>query len=313
MTMTKLCAIINVTPDSFSDGGKFFNAQKAIDHGIELVNRGAEMLDIGGESTRPGSSPVDNQDEISRIQPVIRALSKQTDAIISVDTWKAEVAQAAIEAGAHIINDITGLIGDPKMLDVIAKADQNVKAIVMFNPPIARPNHPSSVKFRDFGGHGVFTDEEIEKMENMPIVDCMFFYFDRVFELCEKHGIDKSRLILDPGIGFALSKKENYQLIQSVELIREKGFEVFLGVSRKRFIVNTILGLDIDADPETEEGFANRDIGSAIITAFAVSKEVEYVRIHSLDEHKMAVAITSNIIHADEAEDITFDQYTNNN
>lgn len=313
MTMTKLCAIINVTPDSFSDGGKYFNAQKAIDHGIELVNRGAEMLDIGGESTRPGSSPVDNQDEISRIQPVIRALSKQTDAIISVDTWKAEVAQAAIEAGAHIINDITGLIGDPKMLDVIAKADQNVKAIVMFNPPIARPNHPSSVKFRDFGGHGVFTDEEIEKMENMPIVDCMFFYFDRVFELCEKHGIDKSRLILDPGIGFALSKKENYQLIQSVELIREKGFEVFLGVSRKRFIVNTILGLDIDADPETEEGFANRDIGSAIITAFAVSKEVEYVRIHSLDEHKMAVAITSNIIHADEAEDITFDQYTNNN
>lgn len=313
MTMTKLCAIINVTPDSFSDGGKFFNSQKAIDHGIELVNRGAEMLDIGGESTRPGSSPVDNQDEISRIQPVIRALSKQTDAIISVDTWKAEVAQAAIEAGAHIINDITGLIGDPKMLDVIAKADQNVKAIVMFNPPIARPNHPSSVKFRDFGGHGVFTDEEIEKMENMPIVDCMFFYFDRVFELCEKHGIDKSRLILDPGIGFALSKKENYQLIQSVELIREKGFEVFLGVSRKRFIVNTILGLDIDADPETEEGFANRDIGSAIITAFAVSKEVEYVRIHSLDEHKMAVAITSNIIHADEAEDITFDQYTNNN
>lgn len=313
MTMTKLCAIINVTPDSFSDGGKYFNAQKAIDHGTELVNRGAEMLDIGGESTRPGSSPVDNQDEISRIQPVVRALSEQTDAIISVDTWKAEVAQAAIEAGAHIINDITGLIGDPKMLDVIAKADQNVKAIVMFNPPIARPNHPSSVKFRDFGGHGVFTDEEIEKMENMPIVDCMFFYFDRVFELCEKHGIDKSRLILDPGIGFALSKKENYQLIQSVELIREKGFEVFLGVSRKRFIVNTILGLDIDADPETEEGFANRDIGSAIITAFAVSKEVEYVRIHSLDEHKMAVAITSNIIHADEAEDITFDQYTNNN
>lgn len=312
MTMTKLCAIINVTPDSFSDGGKFFNTQKAIDHGIELVNRGAEMLDIGGESTRPGSLPVDNQDEISRIQPVIRALSKQTDAIISVDTWKAEVAQAAIEAGAHIINDITGLIGDPKMLDVIAKAHSNVKAIVMFNPPIARPNHPSSAKFRDFGGHGVFTDEEIEKMENTPIVDCMFFYFDRVFELCEKHGIDKSRLILDPGIGFALSKKENYQLIQSVELIHEKGFEVFLGVSRKRFIVNTILTLDIDADPETEEGFANRDMGSAIITAFAVSKEVEYVRIHSLDEHKMAVAITSNIIHADKAEDITFDQYTNN-
>lgn len=313
MTMTKLCAIINVTPDSFSDGGKYFNEQKAIDHGIELVNRGVEMLDIGGESTRPGSSPVDNQDEINRIQPVVRTLSEQTDAIISVDTWKAEVAEAAIEAGAHVINDITGLIGDPNMLDVIAKANPNVKAIVMFNPTIARPNHPSSAKFRDFGGRGVFTDEEIEKMENMPIVDCMFFYFDRVFKLCEKHGIDKSRLILDPGIGFALSKKENYQLIQSVELIHEKGFEVFLGVSRKRFIVNTILGLDIEADPETEEGFANRDMGSSIITAFAVSKEVEYVRIHSVDEHKMAVAITQNIIHADEAENITFDQYTNNN
>lgn len=313
MTRTKLCAIINVTPDSFSDGGQYFDAQKAIDHGIELVNQGVEMLDIGGESTRPGSSPVDNKDEINRIQPVVRALSEQTDALISVDTWKAEVAQAAIDAGANIINDITGLIGDPDMLEVIAKAEPSVKAIVMFNPPIARPEHPSSSKFRDFGGHEVFTEEEHKRMENMPIVESMFFYFNRVLELCEDYGIDNGRLILDPGVGFGVSKKENYQLIQSVEQIHDKGFEVFLGVSRKRFIVNTIEGLDIVADPEVEEGFANRDIGSAIITAFAASKDVEYVRIHSVDEHKMAVAITHNIINADETEDTTFDQYVAKN
>lgn len=309
MAKTKLCGIINVTPDSFSDGGQYFDPQVAINHGIELVNQGVEVLDIGGESTRPGSSPVDNQDEINRITPVIKALREQVDAELSVDTWKAEVASAAIDAGAHIINDITGLLGDPEMMDTIANSD--VKVIAMFNPIIARPNHPSSAKFRDFGGHGVFSDSELQNMENMPIVDCMMVYFDRIIEMTKEKEIDQDRIIFDPGIGFALTKKENYELIHAVEEIHKRGYEAFLGVSRKRFVVNTIDGIDLPSDPKTEEGFTNRDLGSAIITAYATAKDVEYVRIHSVKEHKIARAIMSNIVHSENIQDKSFDEYQN--
>lgn len=309
MTSTKLCGIINVTPDSFSDGGDYFDPQKAIQHGLELVHQGAEVLDIGGESTRPGSSPVDNQDEINRITPVVKELNEKVDAEISVDTWKAEVARAAIEAGAHIINDITGLLGDSKMIDVLA--DSNVKIIAMFNPIIARPNHPSSAKFRDFGGEWAFSDSELQEMEKMPIVNCMMKYIDRIIELTTEKGIDQSRIIFDPGIGFALTKKENYELINAVDKIHEKGYEVFLGVSRKRFVVNTIEGLNLPSDPETDQGFNNRDLGSAIITAYAAAKDVEYVRIHSISEHKIARAIMANIVHPEKIKDESFGEYKN--
>lgn len=306
---TKICGIINVTPDSFSDGGKYYGVEDAVKRGIEMTDRGVEVLDIGGESTRPGSTRVEDQDEIDRIQPVIRELSQKVDAELSVDTWKANVAQAAIEAGADIINDITGLLGEEDMVEVIANSD--AKVIAMFNPVIARPNHPSSAKFPDFGGQWAFSQEELDQMADMPIVDCMMFYFDRVIELATEHGISKDRLILDPGIGFALTKKENYQLIHAVSDIHDKGYEVFLGVSRKRFVVNTIQDLGIEADPETDEGFLNRDLGSAIITAYATSQGVEYVRVHSIDEHRIAVAVTSNIIHSEDIVDRSFDQYKN--
>lgn len=305
---TKLAAIINVTPDSFSDGGKYFDPNQAIEHGIDIVNQGVEVLDIGGESTRPGSDTVDNQDEINRIVPVIKGLREKTDAIISVDTWKAEVATAAIKAGAHIINDITGLLGEPEMIDVIANSD--VKVIAMFNPIIARPNHPNTQKFRHFGGDGVFSKEELDEMAEEPIVPVMMKYFDKVIELTEAKGIDQKRLIFDPGIGFALTKKENYELIHGVKEIHKKGYEVFLGVSRKRFVVNTISQLGLPADPETEEGFANRDLGSAIITSFAVTEGVEYVRVHSIAEHQIAIAIMEGLVHPHTVEDESFGQYT---
>lgn len=306
---TKIAGIINVTPDSFSDGGKHYGVQDAVKRGIEMVENGVEVLDIGGESTRPGSTPVVNQEEIDRIVPVIKELKQKVDAEISVDTWKAEVAQAAIEAGADIINDITGMLGQKDMVDVIAKSD--VKVIAMFNPVIARPNHPASAKFPNFGGEWAFNQSELDQIKDMTIVDCMMFYFKRIIELATEKGIDRDRLIFDPGIGFALTKKENYRLVHAVEDIHKMGYEVFLGVSRKRFVVNTINDLGIEINPETEEGFANRDLASSIITAYATTQGVEYVRVHSIDEHRIAIAITSNIIHSDEILDQNFDSYKN--
>ncbi len=309
MVKTKICSILNITPDSFSDGGRNYQADQAIAHGLDLVDRGADMLDIGGESTRPGSSPVDLQDEIDRIVPVIKGIREKSQVPISVDTYRAPVAKAAIDAGADIINDITGLTGDVDMADLLAQ--EGVKAIVMFNPVIARPDHPSSQKFRDFGGQDFFTDEERAKMAQAPIEEAMMVYFDKVLNKAHQAGIDRDKILLDPGIGFGLTKKENYKLIHSVASIHDKGYPVFLGVSRKRFLVGEISKLGIEADPETQAGFLNRDLASAIITAYASHIGVDYVRVHSLDEHKIATTITHNILNSDSLDDQSFDQYKN--
>ncbi len=140
-TKTAICGIINVTPDSFSDGGQFFAIEEALKQARKLIAEGATILDIGGESTRPGSSYVEIEEEIQRVVPVIKAIRQESDILISVDTWKSQVAEAALKAGAHIVNDITGLMGDEKMAEVVAKAGAQV--VIMFNPVMARPQ-PSS-------------------------------------------------------------------------------------------------------------------------------------------------------------------------
>ena len=144
-TKTAICGIINVTPDSFSDGGKFFAVEEALKQARKLIAEGATILDIGGESTRPGSSYVEIEEEIQRVVPVIKSIRQESDVRISVDTWKSQVAEAALRAGAHIVNDITGLMGDEKMAEVVARAGAQV--VIMFNPVMARPQHPSSLIF----------------------------------------------------------------------------------------------------------------------------------------------------------------------
>ena len=141
LTKTAICGIINVTPDSFSDGGQFFAIEEALKQARKLIAEGATILDIGGESTRPGSSYVEIEEEIQRVVPVIKAIRQESDVLISVDTWKSQVAEAALKAGAHIVNDITGLMGDEKMAEVVAKA--GAQGGIMFNPVMARPQHPS--------------------------------------------------------------------------------------------------------------------------------------------------------------------------
>ena len=172
---TAICGIINVTPDSFSDGGQFFAVDQALQQARKLIAEGASMLDIGGESTRPGSSYVEIEEEIQRVVPVIKAIRKESDILISIDTWKSQVAEAALAAGANLVNDITGLMGDERMADVVAKAGAEV--VIMFNPVMARPQHPSSLIFPHFGFGQALTEEELAEFEKMPIEDLMEAFF----------------------------------------------------------------------------------------------------------------------------------------
>lgn len=304
---TCLCGIINVTPDSFSDGGKYNSVEKAVARAKELVADGARMLDIGGESTRPGSTYVEIEEEINRVVPAIKAIRAAVDVPLSIDTWKSEVAQAAIEAGVDIVNDITGCLGDPKMAEVVAQSQAGL--IIMFNPVIARPNHPSSKIFPKFGAEDVFSAEELEQFETMEIVPLMQAYFKKSLALTDAAGIPRDRIMLDPGIGFGLTKKENLSLIQQIDIIHQMGYLAYLGVSRKRFISNILADNGFDNDGQTAIGAENRDWGSAFLTSIAALKGVEVVRVHTIKPHLMAAAITDSVRLADQMEDINFKAY----
>lgn len=306
---TAICGIINVTPDSFSDGGQFFALEQALQQARKLIAEGASMLDIGGESTRPGSSyvEIEIEEEIQRVVPVIKAIRKESDVLISIDTWKSQVAEAALAAGANLVNDITGLMGDEKMADVVAKG--GAKVVIMFNPVMARPQHPSSLIFPHFGFGQAFTEEELADFEKMPIEDLMEAFFERALARANQAGIAQENILLDLGIGFGLTKKENLLLLRDLDTLHQKGYPIFLGVSRKRFVINILEENGFEVNPETELGFRNRDTASAHVTSIAARQGVEVVRVHDVASHRMAVEIASAIRLADEAENLDLKQY----
>ena len=306
-TKTAICGIINVTPDSFSDGGQFFAIEEALKQARKLIAEGATILDIGGESTRPGSSYVEIEEEIQRVVPVIEAIRQESDVLISVDTWKSQVAEAALKAGAHIVNDITGLMGDEKMAEVVAKAGAQV--VIMFNPVMARPQHPSSLIFPHFGFGEPFTKEDLDEFEKLPVEELMTAFFDRALVRAEKAGISKGNIMLDPGIGFGLTKKENLILLRDLGKLHKMGYPIFLGVSRKRFVINILEENGFEVNPDTEAGFRNRDIASAHVTSIAARQGVEVVRVHDVASHKMAIEVASAIRLADHAENLDLKQY----
>lgn len=304
---TAICGIINVTPDSFSDGGQFFAVDQALQQARKLIAEGASMLDIGGESTRPGSSYVEIEEEIQRVVPVIKAIRKESDVLISIDTWKSQVAEAALEAGANLVNDITGLMGDERMATVVTNAQAQV--IIMFNPVMARPQHPSSLIFPHFGFGEPFTNEDLANFEQLPVEELMTAFFERALARADQAGIAKDKIMLDPGIGFGLTKKENLLLLRDLDKLHQQGYPIFLGVSRKRFVINILEENGFEVNPETEVGFRNRDTASAHVTSIAARQGVEVVRVHDVASHRMAVEIASAIRLADDAENIDFKQY----
>ena len=304
---TAICGSINVTPDSFSDGGQFFAVDQALQQARKLIAEGASMLDIGGESTRPGSSYVEIEEEIQRVVPVIKAIRKESDVLISIDTWKSQVAEAALEAGANLVNDITGLMGDEKMAQVVAKAGAQV--VIMFNPVMARPQHPSSLIFPRFGFGQAFTEKELANFEKLSIEDLLKAFFERALTRADQAGIAKDKIMMDPGIGFGLTKKENLLLLRDLDKLHQQGYPIFLGVSRKRFVINILEENGFEVNPETEVGFHNRDTASAHVTSIAARQGVEVVRVHDVASHRMAVEIATAIRLADDAENLDLKQY----
>ena len=304
---TAICGIINVTPDSFSDGGQFFAVDQALQQARKLIAEGASMLDIGGESTRPGSSYVEIEEEIQRVVPVIKAIRKESDVLISIDTWKSRVAEAALEAGANLVNDITGLMGDEKMAQVVAKAGAQV--VIMFNPVMARPQHPSSLIFPRFGFGQAFTEKELANFEKLSIEDLLKAFFERALTRADQAGIAKDKIMMDPGIGFGLTKKENLLLLRDLDKLHQQGYPIFLGVSRKRFVINILEENGFEVNPEIEVGFRNRDTASAHVTTIAARQGVEVVRVHDVASHRMAVEIATAIRLADDAENLDLKQY----
>ena len=255
-TRPYIIGILNVTPDSFSDGGRFLNPQKAINHALKMQDEGADIIDIGGESTRPGSEPVDLDEELSRVIPVIEALSSRIKVPMSIDTCKSEVARQALDAGATMINDISGLRGDARMAGLAA--ERSVPVIVMHIKGTPRTMQKNPV-YEDLIG-------EIKS------------YFEEGLSIAEKAGIRKDRIILDPGIGFGKTFQDNFRIIKNLAELKKLGLPINVGASRKRF-----LSVD-NRYPENE-----RLEQSLAIACTAVLNGADFVRVHDVCYTKKAL------------------------
>jgi dihydropteroate synthase len=252
---TFIMGILNVTPDSFSDGGKFNNADQAVMHAEKMVEEGADIIDIGGESTRPNHIPVSLDEEISRVIHIIRALKSEIDVPISIDTYKAAVAEEAIKAGASLINDVWGFKKDTRMAEVAAK--YNVACCLMHNR--------EKTEYRDF-----LVDMENDILESIDIA--------------LSHGVKKEKIIIDPGIGFAKTYEHNIEAIRNLQRFRKLGYPVLLGASRKSVIGNT---LHLPVDQRIE--------GTIATTVLGISKGIDFIRVHDIMENKRACIMTDAI------------------
>jgi dihydropteroate synthase len=254
--------VLNVTPDSFSDGGLFFDKEKAIAQGLRMVEEGADMIDVGGESTRPGSKPLGLEEELRRVIPVIESLSKETDIPISIDTYKSTVAQRAIEAGAEIINDITGLNFDPILAKVASKEDTPLILMHIRGTP--------------------------ETMQKDVHYDSLFSeiiqYLRDSIQRAESAGLDSQQIIIDPGIGFGKTLEDNLLIIKNLSEFRVLGKPILLGTSRKSFI-----GKILNADGK------DRLEGTLSSIAIGVLNGAHIIRCHDVLQAKKAIAVADAI------------------
>ncbi|NLO08267.1 MAG: dihydropteroate synthase [Clostridiales bacterium] len=254
---TYVMGILNITPDSFSDGGKHNRLDEAVDHALRMVEEGADIIDVGGESTRPNYTMISDQEEIERVVPVIEAIRKKTNIPISIDTYKSKVADAACQAGADLINDIWGMRYDPDMARVAVK--NNAAVCLMHNR--------KAIDYKDF--YKNFIND-----------------LNKSIAITLDSGISKERIILDPGIGFAKTYEMNLYLLGHLEKLHELGYPILLGSSRK-----SVIGLTLN-EPAT-----NRLEGTLATTTIAVMKGCQFVRVHDVKENIRAIRMTEAIIH----------------
>ena len=258
-----IMGVLNVTADSFSDGGQFLQVERALQHAAQLADEGADIIDIGGESTRPGAQPVPEEEEMRRVVPIIERLGKEERFVISIDTMKPAVARAAMEAGAEIINDVTGL-RDPAMREVAQATGAGAIAMHMQGTP------------RDMQRAPQYTNVVGEIRE----------FFRQTFSACLASGIDPMRLAFDPGIGFGKTVEHNLTLLRNLDSMRVEGRPLVLGVSRKSF-----LGKVLESD-----ALADRSWPTVALTSYGRSHGAEIFRIHEARLNTEALRMTEAIL-----------------
>lgn len=255
---TYIMGILNVTPDSFSDGGKFNEIEAAVSQAKKLVEDGADIIDVGGESTRPGAEYVTEEEEIKRVVPIIKAIKKELDVTISIDTYKSKTAEEAIKAGADIINDIWG-----------AKYDKNIaKVAAEYNVPII-----------------LMHNREAKHYENL--MEDVINDLQESIDIALEAGVKKENIILDPGIGFAKTYEENLVVMNNCEVIKGMGYPVLLGTSRKSMIGLT---LNLPVNERVE--------GTLATTVMGIMKGMEFIRVHDVLENKRVAVMTDTILKA---------------
>lgn len=253
---TYIMGILNVTPDSFSDGGKYNHLDAALFHTEEMLRDGADIIDIGGESTRPGHTVITDEEEIARVTPVIQAVKSRFDVPVSIDTYKGKVTEEALQAGADLVNDIWGFKHDKKVADLTAK--YGAACCLMHN--------------RHEAVYENFLDDMVRDME-----ECV--------QIAREAGVADDRIILDPGVGFGKTYEMNLEAIHHVDVLHRLGFPILLGTSRKSVIGLT---LNLPADQRVE--------GTMVTTVIGVMKGCAFVRVHDIKENKRAIQMTEAIL-----------------
>jgi dihydropteroate synthase len=262
MKKTKLMGILNVSPDSFSDVGHFATIDDIVSRGMAIASEGADIIDIGGESTRPGTCPVTEEEEIERVIPVIKALRQQLVIPISVDTMKPAVALRAIELGATLINDVSGL-RNPLMREIVASHDLQICVMHMQGDPQTMQRNPYYPK---------------------GVVEELLDWFDKKVKELMGSGIKEKNIILDPGIGFGKTTEHNIQILQNLHKFKTMGFPLLIGTSRKAFLGNI-----------TDRAVNERLAATLGVNSFAILKGADFLRIHDIKEHADLIKVLTRL------------------
>ena len=249
--------ILNVTPDSFSDGGEFFDIDDAINQACIMEEEGADIIDIGGESSRPGAEEISAKEELKRISPVLKKLLFRIEIPVSVDTYKSAVAEEVLEMGVDIINDIKGLQGDNRMAEVVAS--YSVPVVIMHNARLYEENSGN-------------------------IIEDIKYFFNKSINIANKAGISDNNIILDPGIGFGTNQKENLDIMRNLKELKKMGYPLLLGTSRK-----SMLGRILNLPPQ------QRLEGTIATTVMGIMQGVDIVRVHDVKENLRAIQVVDEI------------------
>jgi dihydropteroate synthase len=253
---TLIMGVLNVTPDSFHDGDRYFDKSKAIERAYQIEREGADIIDIGGESSRPGSDPIPINAEIDRVCPIIEEISKSLKIPISIDTYKSKVAEEAIEAGASIINDISSLLFDEKMIEVAMRYDTYLILMHMKGKPKTMQDNPQYENLLD--EIGTFLRDSADR--------------------AIRGGVKKDKIIVDPGIGFGKTLIQNYEIINNIDYFKRIGFPVLIGLSMKS-LIGKLYDEKCDRLPAT-----------IALNAISIIKGADIIRVHNVEEHRLALA-----------------------